>query len=221
MEPTDSQSPMDSEEVGPGGRRCYRYREFGEECAVEFDDADLAWSGTFECNSSSGHSDYKDRLRSIQLHKAGYSKADIAKDLGRSEKFVARWWQMEPLAVPRPPGVHQYLATTMLGGKQVDRTNMWRGVEVLRGFATDVAGLYEEITTQFSNWKQSASETKDFRTASYFLRYDREGKMRMMSMRSTGYQQGVVPRLDALVKKIHRKVGISDPEHGAGMYWFS
>jgi len=45
--------------------------------------------------------------------------------------------------------------------------------------------------------------------------------MRMMSMRSTGYRHGVVTRLDALVQKIHRKVGVTDPEHGVGIYWFS
>ncbi|CAK0887116.1 unnamed protein product [Prorocentrum cordatum] len=203
------------------GVRVYKYRELGEERVAEFDDAHLAWSGTFDSSSSSGHSEYRDRLRAIQLRKTGWSKAQIAADLGRPEKFVARWWQMEPLAVPRPPGVHQYLAHGMAEGKQVDRTDMWRGVEVMRAFFKDVAGLYEEVVSTFSGWKQSASETKDFRTASYFLRYDREGKMRMMSMRSCGYEPNVVSRLDALVQKIHRKVGISDPSHGAGMYWFS
>lgn len=123
--------------------------------------------------------------------------------------------------MPRPPGVHQYLAHSMMGEKQVDRTEMWRGVEIVRGFFKDTEGLYEEIISKFTTWKQSASETKDFRTASYFLRYDREGKMRMMTMRSAGYQKGPVPRLDALVSKIHQKVKISDPNHGAGMYWFS
>eukprot|EP00931_Biecheleriopsis_adriatica_P121776 TRINITY_DN96836_c0_g1_i1.p1 TRINITY_DN96836_c0_g1~~TRINITY_DN96836_c0_g1_i1.p1 ORF type:complete len:290 (+),score=57.41 TRINITY_DN96836_c0_g1_i1:63-932(+) len=212
---------METPEAEQDGIRRYRYREFGEECVAEFDDAHLAWSGSFESNSSSKHGEYQDRLRAIHLRKKGWNKADIAKDLGRSEKFVARWWQMEPLAVPRPPGVHQYLAHTMMGGKQVDRTDMWRGVEVVRGFFKDTAGLYEEITTNVDKWKQLASETKDFRTASYFLRYDHEGKMRMMSMRSTSYQAGNVPRLDALVQKIHKKVGVTDPNHGAGMYWFS
>ena len=126
--------------------------------------------------------------------------------------------------MPRPPGVHQYLATTMAGGKggkQADRTHMWRGVEVLRGFFTDTAGLYDEIVSGFTAWKQGASETKDFRTASYFLRYDREGKMKMMTMKSASYQRSVVPRLDLLVQKIHQQVGIQDPDHGAAMYWFS
>ena len=123
--------------------------------------------------------------------------------------------------MPRPPGVHQYLAHSMMGEKQLDRTEMWRGVEIVRGFFKDTEGLYQEVVSRFTAWKQSASETKDFRTASYFLRYDREGKMRMMTMRSAGYEKGMVPRLDALVSKIHQKVKITDPNHGAGMYWFS
>jgi len=203
------------------GLQRHRYLEFGEERLVEFDHADLAWSGTFESHSSLGHGEYQDRLRAIHMRKTGWTKTDIAKDLSRSEKFVARWWQMEPLAVPRPPGVHQYLAHGMMAGRQFERTNMWRGVEVVRGFLKDTAGLYDEITTRFANWKQAASETKDFRTASYFLRYDREGKMRLMSMRSATYERGVASRLDALVQQIHCKVGVTDPEHGAGMYWFS
>ncbi|CAJ1443009.1 unnamed protein product [Effrenium voratum] len=207
-------------EEAPGFRR-YRYREFGEEAVAEFDDAHLAWSGSFDSQTSSAHGEYKDRLRVIHLRKQGWAKAEIANDIGRSERFVARWWQLEPLAVPRPPGVHQYLAHSMIGDQKVDRTDMWRGVEIVRGFFKDTTGLYEEVTSKFTSWKQGASETKDFRTASYFLRYDREGKMRMMTMKSAGYHSGVVPRLDALVGKIHQKVGITDPNHGAGMYWFS
>ena len=194
---------------------------FGEECVADFDDAHLAWSGTFESHTSSAHGEYQDRLRAIQLRKQGWTKADIAKDIGRSEKFVGRWWQLEPLAVPRPPGVHQYLAHSMISEKKVDRTDMWRGVEVVRGFFKDTLGLYDEVVSSFTAWKQGASETKDFRTASYFLRYDREGKMRMMTMKSAGYRHGVVSRLDALVSKIHQKIKITDPNHGAGMYWFS
>ena len=98
---------------------------------------------------------------------------------------------------------------------------MWRGVEVVRGFFKDTRGLYDEVVSSFTAWKQGASETKDFRTASYFLRYDREGTMRMMTMKSAGYRPGVVSRLDALVSKIHQKIKITDPNHGAGMYWFS
>ena len=194
---------------------------FGEECVADFDDAHLAWSGTFESHTSSAHGEYQDRLRAIQLRKQGWTKADIAKDIGRSERFVARWWQLEPLAVPRPPGVRQYLAHSMISEKKVDRTDMWRGVEVVRGFFKDTLGLYDEVVSSFTAWKQGASETKDFRTASYFLRYDREGKMRMMTMKSAGYGPGVVSRLDALVSKIHQKIKITDPNHGAGMYWFS
>ncbi|CAE7364294.1 BRIX1 [Symbiodinium natans] len=215
-------APAEVPEVtdAPGYRR-YRYREFGEENTAEFDDAHLAWSGSFESTTSTAHGEYQDRLRAIHLRKQGWSKTDIAKDIGRSERFVARWWQLEPLAVPRPPGVHQYLAHTMAGQKQVDRTEMWRGVEVVRGFFKDTKGLYNEVISGFANWKQSASETKDFRTASYFLRYDHEGKMKMMTMKSASYQRFVVPRLDTLVQKIHEKVGVQDPDHGAGMYWFS
>ena len=180
----------------------------------------MAWSGTFESHTSSAHGEYQDRLRAIHLRKQGWTKSDIAKDIGRSERFVARWWQLEPLAVPRPPGVHQYLAHSM-SEKKVDRTDMWRGVEVVRGFFKDTLGLYDEVVSSFTTWKQGASETKDFRTASYFLRYDREGKMRMMTMKSAGYAHGVVPRLDVLVSKIHQKIKVTDPNHGAGMYWFS
>ena len=82
----------------------------------------------------------EDRLRAIHLRKQGWAKAEIANDIGRSERFVARWWQLEPLAVPRPPGVHQYLAHSMIGDQKVDRTdagstvgNILRLCPLLRG----------------------------------------------------------------------------------------
>eukprot|EP00927_Polykrikos_kofoidii_P043257 TRINITY_DN37319_c0_g2_i1.p1 TRINITY_DN37319_c0_g2~~TRINITY_DN37319_c0_g2_i1.p1 ORF type:complete len:905 (-),score=105.55 TRINITY_DN37319_c0_g2_i1:11-2668(-) len=206
---------------GAGSPRSYRYREFGEEHVVNFDEADMVWSGTFESHSSSGHGEYQDRLRAIKLQRTGWSKAAIAQELSRSEKFVARWWKMEARQVPRPLGVHQYLAHGMIDGEQFDRSEMWRGVEVVRGFVKDTSGLYAEIMAGFTKWKQAASETKDFRTASYFLRYDREGKMKMMTMKTHSYERGIVPRLDDVVKSIFKKCGIDDPDHSAGMYWFS
>jgi hypothetical protein len=39
--------------------------------------------------------EYQDRLRTIHLRKEGLDKAQIAAALGRSERFVAKWWQKD------------------------------------------------------------------------------------------------------------------------------
>mmetsp|Transcript_7240 Transcript_7240/g.15972 ORF Transcript_7240/g.15972 Transcript_7240/m.15972 type:complete len:954 (+) Transcript_7240:2-2863(+) len=128
---------------------------------------------------------------------------------------------MEVKEVPRPPGVHQYLAFGMQNdGSGFDRAKLWRDAEVVRGFATDTAGLYDEIVEK-TKWKDQVSETKDFRTASYHLRYDREGKMKFSSMKTGGHTFGVIPRLDAIVRKLFEKCGIDEETGHAGLYWFS
>ncbi len=37
--------------------------------------------------------------------------------LGRSEKFVAKWWQKEVREVPKPWGVHDYLTKDCAGNR--------------------------------------------------------------------------------------------------------
>ena len=51
-------APEMAAEEAPGFRR-YRYREFGELLTADFDDAHLAWSGSFDSHTSSAHHEYQ------------------------------------------------------------------------------------------------------------------------------------------------------------------
>ncbi|CAE8620901.1 unnamed protein product [Polarella glacialis] len=109
----------------------------------------------------------------------------------------------------------------MVADTQVDKKELWRDVELIRNFAgDDTEGLYDEIL-RTASWKCQLSETKDFRTGSYFLRYDRDGKMKMGGMQTAGYKWGSVPRLDALLERLLKKFGLTGDPPGIGMYWFS
>ena len=79
----------------------------GREEITEFDAQHFAAEGLFSQNSSEGHKarrarrsrpfdarqEFQDRLRAGHLRREGYSKAQVAEALGRSERFVAKWWQ--------------------------------------------------------------------------------------------------------------------------------
>eukprot|EP00929_Paragymnodinium_shiwhaense_P045116 TRINITY_DN23091_c0_g3_i1.p1 TRINITY_DN23091_c0_g3~~TRINITY_DN23091_c0_g3_i1.p1 ORF type:complete len:874 (+),score=195.42 TRINITY_DN23091_c0_g3_i1:98-2719(+) len=217
----DGQSNDQSGAPAANAIRKIRYNEFGVERIAEFDDEHLTKSGIFQSNSSKGHGEYGDRIRAIQLRKQGWGKADIAKDLGRPEKFVAKWWQMEEKQVPRPAGVHQYLTLKMDSeGNRTNRKDLWRDVEIVRSFVSDTQGIYKDIV-EATSWNATASETKDFRTASYHLRYDRDGNMKWSSMKNGKYYHGDNAKMDVVVEKLFKKVGISDLNTPLGLYWFS
>jgi len=71
----------------------------------------------------------------------------------------------------------------------------------VRGFVKDCEGLYDEIVEK-THWHEQVSETKDFRTASYFLRYDRQGKLKFSSMKS-GRQVRRSPTFSQLMQLIY------------------
>ena len=45
----------------------------------------------------------------VHLKEQGFSKAAIAEKLGKSGRYVQKWWQLGYAAIPRPPGVHEWL----------------------------------------------------------------------------------------------------------------
>ncbi|CAK9086065.1 Hypothetical protein (Fragment), partial [Durusdinium trenchii] len=170
--------------------KVYRWIEFANkgEQITEFDESHFQLEGHFESNSSEGHKVFQDRLRAIHFRKEGRSKAEIAQLLGRSEQFVAKWWQKEEREIPRPWGVHEYMSKE-LGSKTAtsgallaadsatSTATWWRDVELRRRYACDPA-IYEELLTN-TEWKSSAARTRDFSTGASHVKYDKEGKMKL------------------------------------------
>lgn len=222
---------------GPTDRRVlrtYKWIQFkGREEVTEFDEQHFAAEGLFSQNSSQGHKEYQDRLRAIHLRKEGMEKAAIATALGRSERFVAKWWQKETKEIPRPWGVHEYLTKDMgRNSRGVGATNgasmteesvqdtatWWRDVEVKRKFADDPA-IYDEIL-QNTEWKASNARTRDFATGAYHLKYDQRGNIRWEGHQNGKYKPGLSPATDKILQKLFAEYGIEDRTSGIITNWY-
>mmetsp|Transcript_46131 Transcript_46131/g.107935 ORF Transcript_46131/g.107935 Transcript_46131/m.107935 type:complete len:899 (-) Transcript_46131:266-2962(-) len=168
-------------------------------------------SGNLESNSSAGHKEYQDRLRAIALRKEGYEKADIAKTIGRSTRFVQTWWRKEPKEVPKPAGVHDYL-----------RTDFWRDIEIVRGFGKGQK-IYEDALKTME-WVQPMADGREFKNGGgYRLKYDKEGRMRPQGNQHAkdGILPGRLPELDKLIQKVMVEQGIDDRVlKRPGLLWY-
>lgn len=212
--------------------RVYRWNEFGKEITTEFDESHFMLDGNFESNSSAGHKEFQDRIRAIHFRKEGKARADIAKLLGRSEKFVTKWWQKDEKEVPRPWGVHEYLSKEMgqktfsakrAGAVQEEDTatstaSWWRDVEVKRKYVQDPA-VYEEIL-KAADWQSTVARTRDFSTGASNLKYDKEGKLRNQANQGAKYVQGLSPAFDKCLQKLFAEYGIADRTSGIGLNWY-
>mmetsp|Transcript_44974 Transcript_44974/g.106817 ORF Transcript_44974/g.106817 Transcript_44974/m.106817 type:complete len:1019 (+) Transcript_44974:65-3121(+) len=213
--------------------RVYRWTEFyGKEQVTEFPESHFELDGHFESNSSAGHKEFQDRMRAIHFRREGKQKAEIAKIIGRSEKFVAKWWQKEEKEVPRPWGVHEYLSKEL--GQQTfqkhqnladideristSTASWWRDVEVKRKFHVDPA-IYEELLHN-SDWKSSVARTRDFSTGASHVRYDKEGKVKLQSNQGAKYKQGQSPAMDKLLQKFFAVYGLADRTSGILLNWY-
>lgn len=214
--------------------RVYKWSQFwGKEEVTEFDEAHFAAEGVFQQTSSQGHKEYQDRLRAVHLRKEGQRKADIALALGRSEKFVAKWWQMDEKELPRPHGVHAYLTKDLgrnengLGSANGasetndtvrDTATWWRDVEVKRKFAEDPT-IYQDIVNS-TEWKTSDSRTRDFATGAFHLKYDSKGNAKPGGNQRGSYTQGSSPAMDKVVQRLFAEYGIADRTSGTLVNWY-
>lgn len=216
---------------GPEGPvKVYKWIEFaGKEQVTEFDASHFQLEGHFESNSSEGHKEYQDRLRTVHFRKEGRSKAEIASILGRSEKFVAKWWNKDEREIPRPWGVHEYLTkelaqrTATNGATATEDTvkstaTWWRDIEVRRSYVSDPA-IYEELLNN-TEWRSSPARTRDFSTGASHLKYDKEGKMKVQGNQSARYVRGTSPAFEKLLQKFFSEYGIADRTSGIGLNWY-
>lgn len=214
--------------------RAYKWYQFhGKEQVTEFDEAHFSLEGLFAQSSSQGHKEYQDRLRVVHLRGEGLQKAEIAKALGRSEKFVAKWWQKEVKEIPKPWGVHEYLTKNMgRNENDVGATNgaamtddsvndtatWWRDVEVRRKFTSDLS-IYDDIL-KGTEWKGSNARTRDFATGAYHLKYDRFGNIRWEGHQGGKYKQGTSPAMDKAMQRLFHDYGIADRTSGVIVNWY-
>eukprot|EP00746_Dinoflagellata_sp_MGD_P014643 gnl/MRDRNA2_/MRDRNA2_132200_c0_seq1.p1 gnl/MRDRNA2_/MRDRNA2_132200_c0~~gnl/MRDRNA2_/MRDRNA2_132200_c0_seq1.p1 ORF type:complete len:946 (+),score=236.76 gnl/MRDRNA2_/MRDRNA2_132200_c0_seq1:63-2840(+) len=180
-----------------------------KERSIEFCEATDP-AGNLESNSSGGYTEYQNRLRAIALHNDGKSKAEIASALGKSVKFVEKWWKMDPKIVPRPPGVHDYL-----------KTEFWRDIEIIRGFGKGL-GIYDDVVPS-QEWVQPMADGAAFRDGGYRLKYDKEGRMRPQGNQNAkdGLASGKWAQVDKLVQKMLVSQGIDDRVlKRPGLLWY-
>jgi len=207
--------------------RTYTWQEFGREHVTAFEKTHFETDEAFQSGSSLKYREYQDRLRCVTLRKQGYAKVDIAKILGRPEKFVAKWHQKEEKELPKPDGLHAYLTgsmgdTTIEAGKADDAVTdvvaRWRDVEVFRKFHADPA-IYEEVTSR-ATWDTTAARGREFTTGAQYVKYNKEGKMRLQSNVVSRYQQGLSPALDKALQKLFAMYGIEGRTAGIGLNWY-
>eukprot|EP00928_Gymnodinium_smaydae_P044238 TRINITY_DN29523_c0_g1_i1.p1 TRINITY_DN29523_c0_g1~~TRINITY_DN29523_c0_g1_i1.p1 ORF type:complete len:1076 (+),score=269.84 TRINITY_DN29523_c0_g1_i1:60-3287(+) len=212
-------------------KRVYRWIEFANkgEQVTEFDESHFELQGHFESNSSEGHKSYQDRLRAIHFRKEGKSKAEIAKLLGRSEQFVAKWWQKDEREVPRPWGVHEYMSkelgsqtstnqALLSEGSETSTATWWRDVEVRRKYHA-APEIYEELLNN-TEWRSSAARTRDFSTGASHVKYDKEGNMKLQGNQGAKYKKGSSPAFDKLLQKFFAEYGIVDRTAGIALNWY-
>jgi hypothetical protein len=216
--------------LGGGTKVTYKWTQFhGKEQTTEFDlDSHMSLEGFFQSNSSSGHKEYQDRLRAGALQKEGRSKSDIANILSRSERFVAKWWMKEVKEVPRPEGVHAYLAldhtSTYAVGVQksanddMDAATHWRDVELRRNYSNE-PDVYNELLHN-TDWGADVARTRDFRTGAMHLKYDKQGNIRMQGKQSGKYTKGSSPALERCLQKLFHEYGMEDRTSGVGVNWY-
>jgi len=200
------------------GVRTYKWMQFeGREHVTEFDDSHFELEGRFESNSSAGHKEYQARIRAIYLRKQGKGKSEIARILGRSERYVGKWWQKQEQEVPKPWGVHGFLGGEMgfdsvqSGAKisedtATDAATWWRDVEIRRGFVKDPA-IYKEVMENAA-WEGLPSNTKDFRTGAAVMKYTKDGSVCIQSYQKAKYSPGLSPATDRALQKLFAEFGI-------------
>ncbi|CAK0847205.1 unnamed protein product [Prorocentrum cordatum] len=184
---------------------------WGKEEVTEFDEAHFKCEGKFQQNSSQGHKEYQDRLRAIHLRAQGIPKADIARSLGRSEKFVAKWWQKEQQEVPRPWGVHEYLTKDM-GAKQ-SGVGATSSAQLLDQSASDTATWWRDV-------EATNARTRDFATGAFHLKYDQRGNIKWEGHQAGRYKQGMSAGMDKCLQKLFAEYGIADRTSGVLTNWY-
>ncbi|CAE7426480.1 BRIX1 [Symbiodinium natans] len=211
--------------------KIYRWIEFANkgEQITEFDESHFQLQGHFESNSSEGHKTYQDRLRSIHFRKEGKTKAEIARLLGRSEQFVAKWWQKDEREIPRPWGVHEYMSkelgsktatseATLTENSEVTTAAWWRDIEVRRKYHVD-PDVYDELLNN-TEWKSNAARTRDFSTGASHVKYDKEGKMKLQGNQSAKYTKGSSPAFDKMLQKFFSEYGLAERTSGIALNWY-
>ncbi|CAE7592260.1 SWEET14 [Symbiodinium natans] len=170
------------------GLECFTDKERTSEFCEATDPA-----GNLESNSSAGHKEYQDRLRTIALRKVGrvvltegFEKAEIAE-------------------------VHDYL-----------RTDFWRDIEIIRGFGKGQR-IYEDALTSMEWVQPMADGREFKNGGGYRLKYDKEGRMRPQGNQNAkdGVIPGKLPELDKLMQRVMVEQGIDDRVlKRPGLLWY-
>eukprot|EP00929_Paragymnodinium_shiwhaense_P098218 TRINITY_DN59731_c0_g1_i1.p1 TRINITY_DN59731_c0_g1~~TRINITY_DN59731_c0_g1_i1.p1 ORF type:complete len:642 (-),score=88.46 TRINITY_DN59731_c0_g1_i1:230-2074(-) len=159
-------------------------------------------SAGFSSGSSAAVREYEDKLKAIDLCRRGLEKAAVAEKLGRSERWVQKWWRQEPQLIVRPHGAQdRVFQRTPLQG--------FRDVEVTRSFTEDTS-LYDTLANTIP-WRRGKVMTRDEETGELVLRFDRQGNTIPAARKVADCPRGV-GQLDRLLQRTFAKVGIRDPQ---------
>jgi len=158
-----------------------------------------------ESCESEAATEYRLRLRAHYLRDVlGRTKEEVAKELGRAEGWVTRWWQTKPAEFQRPRDIPPYVADYNLRMLQMSQ-EPFRPAVLMRRYATDTVGLYEECAQQMP-WRQAVFRRRNYET----------GEVTVTNIASSrqdcSYRtlQTGISRLDAVLDRVRHDFGIKD-----------
>jgi len=138
---------------------------------------------------------YEDRLKCINLFEQNpeLTTKDIAEEIGRSARFVSKWWKKHPASVPKPKYLDNY-----------DHEG-WRDVFLARKFVEDDT-LYSKCLQTFQ-WEQAKVVRTDRKTGK------KEATNRNARRQVAEYIRGVIPELDKVLDRAIEQFNIPARHH--------
>eukprot|EP00927_Polykrikos_kofoidii_P064930 TRINITY_DN60737_c0_g1_i1.p1 TRINITY_DN60737_c0_g1~~TRINITY_DN60737_c0_g1_i1.p1 ORF type:complete len:830 (+),score=130.82 TRINITY_DN60737_c0_g1_i1:77-2491(+) len=146
--------------------------------------------------------EYEAKLKAIDLRTRGIEKSVVAARLGRSERWVQKWWNREPRLLERPHGAQQAVfSRAPLEG--------FRDVELTKNMVQDnsLFGVLDRAVP----WRRGKVMTRDVLTGELVLRFDAHGNTIPASRLVSDCPKGIDP-LDALLRKVFSQANIRDPQ---------
>jgi len=183
----------------------YRYIDRDGERIAKFPvnrDDDVC--GSVASASSPALTEYHDKLKCINFREQGLCKPEIAEKLGRSERWVKRWWREIPALIERP------------GGEMLQKAALasFRDVDIRRRFLSeDEEHSIFRAADSLLAWKPAKIVRRDMESGGLALAYDQKGNsITDRRGRLVADYSGGIDGLDKLLQRIFSTMQIRDPQ---------
>lgn len=149
--------------------------------------------------------EYRLRIKAFHYRLLGWSKEQVARELGQAQGWVTLCWDTPPEDVPRPRDVPPYVADYNLRMLKCG-VEPFRPAVLRRRFMTDTAGLYDECAQQMP-WRQAVFRKRNYETGGVTV-------TNIPSSRQDSSYVGLttgIARLDKALDEVRRDFNITDP----------